>query len=416
MTDERLAPEGHFRKSVLDNGLRVITERVPYVRSVSLGVWIQVGSRDEMPHERGISHFLEHMFFKGTARRDTFDIANSLESLGGSLDAFTYRDLTCLYARVLDEDLEVALDVVADMLQHSALDPKEIEKEKRVVLEEIQNVEDTPDDLIHDLFAESVWGPHPVGAPILGTPATVKAFSRQMLLDYLGRRYRPERIVLSAAGNLEHDRVVALAAEQFGGLPVSDDPYVRQGPADIPRQDRHVRRDIGQTHICLGTRAFAYTHPRQYDLLVANTVLGGGMTSRLFQTVRESLGLAYSVYSYLESLEDTGLFGTYVACDGKRVGRALDVLKAELDRFRRGGITEEELRCARAQLRGELILGFESMDRRMSRIAREEIYTGRYYRPEELLAAIDRVTREGVLEVSADLLSEDRLHQITVGP
>jgi predicted Zn-dependent peptidase len=416
VTDKRTTPEGRFQKSVLDNGLRVVTEQVPYVRSISLGVWILVGSRDEMPHERGISHFLEHMFFKGTARRDTFDIANSLESLGGSLDAFTYRDLTCLYARALDEDLEVALDVLADMLQHSALDPKEIEKEKRVVLEEIQNVEDTPDDLIHDLFAESVWGPHPVGAPILGTPATVKSFSRDMLQAYLDRRYRPERVVLSAAGNLDHARVVELASAHFGAMQPAGEPYVRQGPAEIARENRHVRRDIGQTHICLGTRAFAYTHPRQYDLMVANTALGGGMTSRLFQKVRESLGLAYSVYSYLESLEDTGLFGTYVACDGKRVTRALDVLKAELDAFRREGITDEELRCCKAQLRGELILGFESMDRRMSRIAREEIYTGRYHRPEELLAAIDRVTREGVRAVSADLLGEERLHQITVGP
>jgi predicted Zn-dependent peptidase len=416
VTDKDTQMEGRFEKTVLDNGLRVVTEQVPYVRSVSLGAWVQVGSRDELSHERGISHFLEHMFFKGTARRNAFDIANSLESLGGSLDAFTYRDLTCLYARVLDEDLEVALDVLADMLLNSSMEEREIEKEKRVVLEEIQNVEDTPDDLIHDLFAESIWGTHPVGAPILGTPRTVKSFNREVLAEYLARRYRPERIVLAAAGNLTHDHVVALASRLFNSLPPSAEPYVREIPGDIARADRHVQRDIGQTHIVLGARSFAYTHPRQYDLMVANTALGGGMTSRLFQQVRENLGLAYAVYSYLEAMEDTGLFSTYVACDGKRMDRALDVLKAELGVFGREGITDEELRCSKAQLRGELILGFESVDRRMSRIAREEIYTGRYHRPDELLSAIDRVTRDGVLEVSADLLAEDRLHQVTVGP
>ena len=415
MTDDRLPAGSRFKKDVLDNGLRVVTEQVPYVRSVSLGIWVQVGSRDEDPNERGISHFLEHMLFKGTSRRDAFDIANSLESLGGSLDAFTYRDLTCLYARVLDEHLEVALDVLADMLQNPVLDPEEIEKEKRVVLEEIQNVEDTPDDLIHDLFAESIWGEHPVGAPIMGTPETIGSFSRDSLANYLHRRYRPERIVLAAAGNLAHERVVSLADTLFGGLDRSDQSYVREVPGEIAKAHRHVHRDISQTHICLGTRAFAYTHPRQYDLMVANTALGGGMTSRLFQQVRENLGLAYAVYSYLEALEDTGLFGTYVACDGKCVDRALEVLKSELSSFAGEGVSEDELRCSKAQLRGELILGLESTDRRMSRIAREEIYTGCYHEPEELLAAIDRVTRDGVVAVSADLLEEDRLHQITVG-
>ncbi len=407
---------GTFRKTRLENGIHVLSEHVPFVRSISLGIWVQAGSRDEQERERGISHFLEHMIFKGTEKRDAFDIAYSLESLGGSLDGFTYRDLTCFYARCLDEHLDVALDVLSDMLQYPRLDPQEITKEKGVVLEEIQNVEDTPEDLVYDLFAKSVWGRHPVGEPILGTPETVGSFTDEALREYLNRYYGPDKMVISAAGNLDHDRLVDQVARLFRGSGGSASRLVRERPRDATRTQRHYPRDIGQTHICLGTTAYAYTHPRQYDLLVANTALGGGMSSRLFQQVRERLGLAYAVYSYLEALEDTGLFGTYVACDRTRADRSIEIVRAELLRFRREGISKEELDSSRAQLKGELILGFESMDRRMSRIAREEIYTGRYHSQEELLAAINGVTQEGVLEVCEILLDEDRMHLITVGP
>jgi predicted Zn-dependent peptidase len=407
---------GKYQKTQLENGIRVVTETVPHIESVSLGVWILVGSRDESESERGISHFLEHMLFKGTEKRDTFAIANCLESLGGSLDAFTYRDLTCLYVRCLHEHLDEALDLLADMIQNSVLDPVEIEKEQTVVTEEIQNVEDTPDDLIHDLFAKSIWNAHPMGEPILGTRETVGAFDRNILRGFLERHYRPDRIVISAAGKVDHDLLAERVREQFAMGPSTSPAWERERPGEAVRCERHFTRDIGQTHICLGTTAYAYTHPRQYDLIVANTALGGGMSSRLFQQVREHLGLAYSVYSYVESLEDTGIFGTYVACDRKRVPRSIEVVKAELARFRENGITSDELSSCKAQLRSELIMGVESMDRRMSRVATEEIYTGRYFHPEDILASIDGVNAEGVLEAARTHMDEDRMQLVTVGP
>ena len=407
---------GSFRRTRLGNGLRILTEAVPHVRSVSLGIWILVGSRDETASECGISHFLEHALFKGTQDRNAFDIANSLESLGGSLDAFTYRDMTCYYARCLDEHLDVALDVLADMLQNPLLDPEDVEKEKGVVLEEIQNVQDTPEDLVHDLFAKSVWARHPVGEPILGTPETVKSLTPGRLRDYLRRQYSPDRIIITAAGCLDHDRLVDRVSDLFGKSPGERSDRPRAQPLDNGGIERHYQRDIGQTHICLGATAYAYTHPRQYDLLVANTALGGGMSSRLFQQVRERFGLAYSVYSYLESLEDTGLFVTYLACDQKSAPNSVGHVRSELSRFRQEGIAPEELDSCKAQLRGELILGLESMDARMGRIARKEAYTGRYHSPEEILSAIDGVTREGVREACWDLLDDGRMHLIQVGP
>ena len=410
------ALSGVYQKTRLDNGLRVVTESVPFVRSIALGVWVQVGSRDEHPIDQGISHFLEHMLFKGTHNRNTFEIAHSLESLGGSLDAFTSRDVTCFYVRCLDEHLFEGLDVISDMLQNSVFDPEEIEKEKRVVLEEIQTVEDTPDDLIHDLFAQSVWGDHPVGTPIMGTPQTVQNLTREKIVTFLQEQYLADRIVIAAAGNVEHDVVVEFANKLFD-FPVSKvKDSKRTKPALVMPAQRHFQRDIGQMHICLGTTACAYTHPRRYEQLIATTALGEGMSSRLFQEIRERLGLAYSVYSYLEMLEDTGLFGTYMACDSGRVEEAVHIAQHEIKRLKQFGISEQELASAKAQLRGELILGQESMDKRMGRLANQEIYMGLYRPAEESVEHIEAVTQERVLEACQSLLEPDRLHRVTVGP
>jgi len=411
-----IALSGKYQKTLLPNGVRVVSESVPYVRSVSLGIWIQVGSRDETDDEQGMSHFLEHMLFKGTEKRTTFDIAHSLESLGGGLDAFTSRDLTCFYARCLDEHLDVALEVLADMLQNSVFDLEEIEKEKRVVLEEIQTVEDAPDDLIHDLFARSVWGEHPVGAPVLGHPDTVRSFSREKLLRHLSDHYLPSRIVITAAGNVEHEHLVGFVNRWFDYSPNISDSLRRIRPLQTERTQRHFKREIGQTHICLGTIACAYTHPRRYDQLVANTALGEGMSSRLFQQIRERLGLAYAVYSYLEMLEDTGLFGTYMACDSARVEQAVDIAYAELERLKKEVLSPQELKSAKAQLKGELILGQESMDKRMGRIAQQEIYTATYRPAEDSLAGIEKVSQESVLTACESLLDLNQMHRVTVGP
>ncbi|MDA0710716.1 MAG: pitrilysin family protein [bacterium] len=410
------ALSGLYEKTRLDNGLRIVTESVPFVRSIALGVWVHVGSRDEQLREHGISHFLEHMLFKGTHNRNTFEIAHSMESLGGSLDAFTSRDVTCYYVRCLDENLVDALDVISDMLKNSVFDPEEIEKEKRVVLEEIQTVEDTPDDLIHDLFARSVWGKHPVGFPIMGEPGTVRGFTRKMISDFFQLHYQPDRIVISVAGNLEHRHLVDLCERMFDLPSASKMPSHRVSPGPVLHTSEHFQRDIGQTHICLGSTACAYTHPKRYEQLIANTSLGEGMSSRLFQEIRERLGLAYSVYSYLEMLEDTGLFGTYLACDSKRVEEAVSIAQHEIKRLRREGITGDELESSKAQLRGELILGQESMDKRMGRLAQQEMYMGLYRPAEDSLSNIESVTGEGVLEACQTLLDADNLHRVTVGP
>lgn len=410
------ALSGVYQKTRLDNGLRVVTESVPFVRSIALGVWIQVGSRDEQFEDQGISHFLEHMLFKGTHNRSTFEIAHSLESLGGSLDAFTSRDVTCFYVRCLDEYLYEGLDVIADMLQNSIFAPDEIEKEKRVVLEEIQTVEDTPDDLIHDLFAQSVWGDHPVGAPIMGTPKTVQSFTRDKVVQFLQEQYLADRIIIAAAGHVDHDQVVDFVAKLFDFPIAKPMASKRTKPTLVSHVKHHFQRDIGQTHICLGTTACAYTHPRRYEQLIANTALGEGMSSRLFQEIRERLGLAYSVYSYLEMLEDTGLFGTYMACDSARVEEAVQIAQHEIKRLKQYGISEQELASAKAQLRGEIILGQESMDKRMGRLANQEIYMGLYRPTEESVDHIEAVTQDRVLEACQSLLEPDQLHRVTVGP
>lgn len=407
---------GTCRKTQLESGMRVVTEQVPYVRSVSIGIWVGVGSRDEQEGEHGICHFLEHMVFKGTRERAPFQIVHSLESLGGSIDAFAYRDCTCFYARCLDQHLDVALDVLGDILQNAQLDTVEIEKEKSVVLEEIQSVEDTPEDLVHELFAKSVWRRHPVGEPILGTRGSVTALTRGCLRDFMHRHYQPNRMIFCAAGNLDHDRTVERLTEIFGTTSADSSTPERARPETALGQEQHHSRDIGQTHICLGVTGYAYTHPRNNELIVANAVLGGGMSSRLFQEIRERLGLVYTVYSYLETLEDTGIFGTYMACDQARVGQVVEIVRAELNRFGTDAVTEKELKSSKAQLRGELILGFESMDRRMSRMARDELYTKRLRTPGEVLAGIDAVTRESLVEACGQLVEESRIHLVTVGP
>ncbi len=407
---------GKFCRTRLDNGLTIVTEALEHVRSVSIGLWVRIGTRDERPVEHGIAHFVEHCVFKGTERRNAFEIVNGIESLGGSVDAFTSRDVTCYYIRCLDEHWSTAVDLLADLVLNARFDREEVEKERRVVLEEIQSVEDTPEDLIHDLFAQSVWGGHPVGAPILGTPNSLKGIESDILHRFVAQNYHPGNIVLSAAGNVDHERIVELASRLFPKKGIDIRRPKRLAPKGADRVVRHYPRDINQTHFCLGTTAWPYDHPRQYDLLVADTVLGGGMTSRLFQEIREKRGLAYSVYSYLEMLEDTGLFGAYMACDRTRLDGAVDVIWDELNRFKRDGVTPTELDSAKAQLRGELILGAESVNRRMSNLARDEIYLQRYDAPQIAIDHIERVTLEGVWEACQALVDTPRMHQITVGP
>jgi predicted Zn-dependent peptidase len=315
----------------------------------------------------------------------------------------------------LEEHLDIALDVLIDLVRNATFLPDEIEKERRVILEEIQSVEDTPEDLIHDLFAQSVWGRHPVGAPILGTPDSVKATRSDDLFDFTEKHYRSANIIFTAAGSLDHDRIVNRVAQEFLVRPAPEARF-RAEPTRAPKSFQHFHRDIGQTHYCLGTTSWAYTHPKQYDLLIANTVLGGGMTSRLFQEIREKRGLAYSVYSYVETLEDTGLFTTYMACDRGRLKDAAELVWNELAALKENGITEAELASAKAQLKGEMILGAESMNHRMNNIAYDEMYLQRYLSTNAAIREVESVTLEGVWKACQTLHDEQGMHQVTVGP
>ena len=404
------------RKTILPNGLRVLTEHVPYVSSVSLGIWVEAGSRDEYKPHRGILHFIEHMLFKGTEKRTAFELVHSLESVGGQIDAFTSRDITCFFVRCIDEHTEIALDVLGDMLRSSVFDPNAIEKEKGVVVEEIRNVEDTPDELIHDAFGESVWGGHPVGRPILGVQETVVSFQRKDLIDHLREFYTSGSVIVTAAGSLDHDAFVEsvkrhIDLPESGGL-----PRQRSAPPTNPGSARHVDKKIGQTHLCLGTVTCSCRDPRRYDILAANTILGGGMSSRLFQEIRERLGLAYAIYTYVDMLADTGLFGVYLACEPAQAARATELVCDAIRKIKTDGVTQSEVDNARAQMKGGLLMGMESMSKRMSRLAKQEIYFGRSKTVAETIADIEGITRDGIVDLCREMFDVDGFHVVTVGP
>jgi predicted Zn-dependent peptidase len=388
--------ESTYRKSVTPSGITLVTERIPERRSVALGVWVRSGARDE-PFERlGISHFIEHMMFKGTERRDARAIAASLEALGGHLDAFTAREQVCYFARALAEHLEPVVDVVSDIVCRSRFASTEVEREKSVVREEIIACEDDPEDKIGDLLAEQVWSGHPLGRPILGTPETVESLSPDTLRDYFRRRYRPENLLVAATGALEHDRVAELVSRHFAppdgdGLPLSGPP-----PSFTPSVRHESRPGIQQLYLSLGTRGLPYADDRRFALLVLHTLLGGGMSSRLFQSVREEAGLAYSVYSAADFHRDSGMFSIHLGVSPERGREALGRVRQELLALCETGPTEAEVEAARGQLRGGLLMAQESVSSRMYQLAHDELYHGRFVSPEEQVESILAVTREEV--------------------
>jgi predicted Zn-dependent peptidase len=402
-------------KTVLPGGLRIVSEHIPHVRSVSLGVWVQNGTRDERPEENGISHFIEHMMFKGTQRRKASDIAESLEAVGGHLNAFTGKELTCYYAHILDEHLPLAVDVLADMLTGSVFDAEEMTKEKSVIIEEINSVEDTPEDLVQDFFMRDLYPEHALGYSTLGTREIVSAFQRDQLFDYARRHYPQSRLLIAAAGNIKHADLVAQTGERFGILPSNGARVLLPPPMDsIPGSV--TDDDCSQTHICLGTRALCFDDPRKFVLLVLNTLLGGGMSSRLFQTIREQHGLAYSVFSFHDFMLDTGLFGVYLGTDPERAEQAMALLRQELRRLQEEQITAAELNRTINQLKGSLMLGLESTSSRMSRLAKMEIYLGTYVTLDEVCAGIESVTAGQIQQLAQELFAEERLTSTIIRP
>ncbi|HWP82528.1 MAG TPA: pitrilysin family protein [Bacteroidota bacterium] len=398
-----------YRKTVLEKGVRVVTEEIPHVRSVSVGLWIDNGSRDETERLNGISHFIEHMVFKGTKKRSVAEISRSLESVGGYLNAFTGKEHTCFYARVLDEYTELAIDVLTDLVENPTFPPKELEKEKGVVIEELRNAEDDPDEIIHDYLEKILYGEHPLGFPIIGTEHTVRSFSRDDLIGFHDRNYRYSRMVFAASGRLNHDHIVELVDRylaQRGGANGGQRPL-----RDRPRQQKPTKavydKPIQQAHLCMGTVAFSIRSKHRYPLLVLNTLLGDGMSSRLFQSLREKRGLAYSVYSFTNLLNDTGSFGVYVGTDNQNIEPSIELIWKELERLRTKEVSNAELKRTQAQLKGSMMLSLENIPNRMMRLGSSELYFNELKSLDWIIHQIEAVNQEAIYEVANQLFHSE---------
>lgn len=404
-----------YRKTVSDDGLTIISEHIPSVRSVSIGVWVKTGTRFENKANNGAAHFLEHMMFKGTKRRSPRQIARSLESVGGHLNAFTSKEYTCYYAEILDEHLLKAVNLFSDMLCNSTLPEKELEKERSVILDEIQSLEDTPDDLIQDVFVEKMFQDHPLGFSILGTEDSLTNMNRENLLGFYEENYISRRIVVAAAGNVDHDKLVNLSAKKFRFVSGNQNGHI-EAPQTFGVGEIKEQKSIGQTHICMGVPSFPYHHPDRYAMLVLNTLMGGGMSSRLFQNIRERYGVAYSIYSFLDFYFDSGIFGVYLGTDKRNLKKALKLLEGEFERLKKKPIPEREFNEAKAQLKGNLVLGMESTANRMARLAKMEIYNGSFQEIDEIIDQIDSVDREKVWEISQEIFHKDKFLQVIFEP
>jgi predicted Zn-dependent peptidase len=387
---------------------------MPHVRSVSIGVWLTRGSRHETVEQSGIAHFVEHMLFKGTATRTAEDIAQTVDSIGGQMDAFTAKEYASYYFKVLDEHLPLAVDVLADIVMNPAFSEGDIGREKKVVLEEIKMVEDTPDDLVHELFTERFWQGHPLGRPILGTKETVEALAQDGLRSYFAKTYCAPNLIVAAVGNIEHERVRELVMRAFDGLPTASAPVSEAPPRVVPTT--LIRnKDLEQSHVCLGTSSYCQDHEERYSSYVLNTVLGGSMSSRLFQNVREKRGLAYAVFSGLSAYRDAGSMTVYAGCANDAVGELIDVVIAELRRLKDELLPDSELRRAKDHLKGSLMLNLESTSSRMSHLARQEIYFDRQFGLDETLEGVERVTADDVQRVARELFADGSLAATVLG-
>ncbi len=404
------------KKEVLTNGLVIITEAMPAVRSVSLGIWLRAGSRHERQPENGISHFLEHMVFKGTKNRSAEDIARAADSIGGHLDAFTAKECTSFSVKALDEHLPRAFEILSDLVKNPLFRPADIAKECQVVQEEIKMVEDTPDDLVHEIFTQSYWRGHSLGRPILGTRETVASFDRRRLFSFFRRRYQPNIMLVTAAGHLEHARVVDLIAREFGDAAAGDGLSDGSSPVPCPHIKLRRKKDLEQVHLCIGAPAYPQTHAKRFAGYILNTVLGGGMSSRLFQNVREKRGLAYAVFSSLNAFRDVGCLSVYAGTSTENARQVIDLVLQEFRLLKSAPLGDEELRRAKDYLKGSMLLSLESTTSRMSNLARQEMIFGRHISLDEIAASIDAVTAEEVQEVARALLVPDHVAVTALGP
>jgi predicted Zn-dependent peptidase len=403
-------------KHVLPNGLVVITETMPHVRSVSVGVWVRNGSRREIPEENGLAHFMEHMVFKGTERRSAEAIAREMDSVGGMLDAFTSKEQICFNAKVLDEHLPIAFDVIADLVLRPKFDSEDVKKERQVVLEEIKMDLDNPEYLLHDIFTRGFWPAHPLGRPILGTPDTVKKFNRDALRSRFQNWFAPDHLVITAAGNVTHDQVLKLVQREFGGMPAAGPAATDGAPHTQTPIHLETKRDLEQVHICIGVPSVPLGHEDRFAVAVLNNLLGGGMSSRLFQNIREKQGLAYAVFSELTPYSDAGMMTVYAGTATDTIGQVIDLTIQEFRSLKESLVTEEELRRSKNHLKGSLMLSLESTSSRMSNLARQELYFGRFFSLDEILAGIEAVTREELQSLARRYFHADQIAVTVLGP
>jgi predicted Zn-dependent peptidase len=412
---------GAVRRTVLPGGLRVITETLPAVRSAAFGIWAGVGSRDEGPAHAGATHYLEHLLFKGTRKRTALEISATMDAVGGELNAFTGKEYTCYYARVLDADLPLAIDVLSDMVTSSLIESKDVDAERGVILEEIAMNEDDPSDTVHEAFVRQLFGDTPLGRPILGTVDSINGITQDEIAEHYRARYTPDHLVVAAAGRLDHDAVVRHAEQAFrhvlDGAAQPAAPRLA-GPAASPGEGRGVRlvsRGIEQANLVLGCAALSRTDDRRFPLGVLNAALGGGMSSRLFQEVREKRGLAYSVYSFTSQHADAGLWGVYAGCLPSKADDVLSICRDEIAKVVSGGLTGAELERGKGQLRGSMVLGLEDPSSRMSRLGKSELVYPRLEPVDDILASIEAVTHDDVRAVAADILAKPKVLAV-VGP
>lgn len=404
-----------YQKTTLDNGLRIVSESIPYMSSVSIGIFVGTGSRSENLPEQGVSHFIEHLMFKGTKKRSARDIAEEVDDIGGQLNAATDRENTCYYIKVLPDHLDLGLDILSDMLLHSQFPETELEKERQVILEEISLYEDSPDELIHDLHMNALWPGHALGRNILGTRETIGALSRQMIVDYTMRHYMPDNIVVAAAGKLTHDELVKIVRRYWE--PVWGTAPRLSDSTPLFVTGRHLQeKEIEQIHICLGTPGVAHEDPRFYASHVFNTILGGGVSSRLFQHIREERGLAYSVCSYPSSFRDTGLVTIYTGVSPENCRAVMEIIYEILDDIRSRGVRPAELQRAKEQLKAGLLFSLESSSNRMSRLGRAEISAREYLSPEQIVAKVDEVTLKHLFDFAQPLFKQETTCLTALGP
>jgi predicted Zn-dependent peptidase len=402
-------------KTTLKNGIRIVSKKMPYTCSVSMGVWVDVGARDEAVPESGLSHFIEHMIFKGTNKRSAFQIAKEFDAIGGHTNAFTTMENTCYHAKVMDTHTETMVDILSDIFINSIFDPLEVDKERPVILQEIGMVEDSPDEYIHVLTGHNFYGENPLGRSILGTPENIIRFDAKMIRNFFHRLYQPDRILISAAGNLDHDRLVDLVEPAFESIRPGNGFPRRETPRSRSVIDLNHRK-LEQMHICLSTKGLSITDPRRYAFSLLNTILGGNMSSRLFQEIREKRGLAYNVYSFISSHVDTGMFGVYVGVDPKRAHETTRLVLDEMRKLKKEPVESSELKGAIEYTKGSLLLASESTDNHMVRNAQNELHFGRDIALQTIIEKIEEVTAEDIIELANELIDTHQIALTLLGP